>query len=311
MANNQNVNKVVINNAAVIDLTADTVDASHLLQGYTAHDASGAAITGTATAGGGGGGRLRDAHLAYPDRRYYDAYDMTDNDVAIDIAESDWGDVDATFTAVRAYAFVESWSGMPIFGYGGRLRSVTFPAWITAVGEYVCRYCHNLQEMHFTGVGLLDVRGQYNNATLVGNCRSLTEIDFGERALRTYTTSGYYTIADTCAALEHVEVPIYSGSYLTKYSFRSCNSLKTVIVTGEPSQIAANAIDSCSAFATLVIDCPTLVAPVPLGGTLSSTNPTAIYVNDALVEAYKTATNWNTYATMIHPLSEYTGWRQS
>jgi hypothetical protein len=51
MANNQNVNKVVINNAAVIDLTADTVDASHLLQGYTAHDASGAAITGTATAG--------------------------------------------------------------------------------------------------------------------------------------------------------------------------------------------------------------------------------------------------------------------
>ena len=51
MANNQNVNKVVINNAAVIDLTADTVDAAHLLQGYTAHDKSGAAITGTATAG--------------------------------------------------------------------------------------------------------------------------------------------------------------------------------------------------------------------------------------------------------------------
>lgn len=44
---NQYVNKIVINGQTKIDLTADTVDASSLLSGKTAHDRSGAVITGT------------------------------------------------------------------------------------------------------------------------------------------------------------------------------------------------------------------------------------------------------------------------
>lgn len=46
-------NKIIINGEAKIDLTADTVDAAHLAEGFTAHDASGAVITGVMTAGGG------------------------------------------------------------------------------------------------------------------------------------------------------------------------------------------------------------------------------------------------------------------
>lgn len=43
-------NKVVLNNGTVlIDLTADTVAAQYLLSGYTAHDKSGASITGSCT----------------------------------------------------------------------------------------------------------------------------------------------------------------------------------------------------------------------------------------------------------------------
>ena len=48
MANNQYVNQVSVNGTTIIDLTADTVTPSALMEGYTAHDASGAAITGTA-----------------------------------------------------------------------------------------------------------------------------------------------------------------------------------------------------------------------------------------------------------------------
>lgn len=41
-------NKIVLASGEVlIDLTADTVDAAHLLSGYTAHDKSGAPITGS------------------------------------------------------------------------------------------------------------------------------------------------------------------------------------------------------------------------------------------------------------------------
>lgn len=47
---NEYVNKVVLSNGTtLIDLTADTVDAAHLLSGYTAHDMSGASVTGSCT----------------------------------------------------------------------------------------------------------------------------------------------------------------------------------------------------------------------------------------------------------------------
>ena len=45
------VNKVDINGATVLDLTGDSVTPETLLQGATAHDASGAAITGTMVRG--------------------------------------------------------------------------------------------------------------------------------------------------------------------------------------------------------------------------------------------------------------------
>lgn len=49
MASNPYYNKVVNaeTGTTLVDLTADTVDAAHLAEGYTAHDASGAPITGT------------------------------------------------------------------------------------------------------------------------------------------------------------------------------------------------------------------------------------------------------------------------
>ena len=49
MASNQYASKIVINGVTEMDLTADTVTAADLLSGKTAHDRSGAPITGTCT----------------------------------------------------------------------------------------------------------------------------------------------------------------------------------------------------------------------------------------------------------------------
>ena len=49
MAENKNVNKVVYGGQTLIDLTADTVTAGDIIAGVTAHDKSGATITGTDT----------------------------------------------------------------------------------------------------------------------------------------------------------------------------------------------------------------------------------------------------------------------
>ena len=49
MANQYNSKVVLASGEVLIDLTADTVDPSHLLKGFTAHDKSGAPITGDCT----------------------------------------------------------------------------------------------------------------------------------------------------------------------------------------------------------------------------------------------------------------------
>ena len=47
--NNGYINKVIYDGTTLIDLTSDTITASDLLYGVTAHDASGAPITGSCT----------------------------------------------------------------------------------------------------------------------------------------------------------------------------------------------------------------------------------------------------------------------
>ena len=51
MAENPYVNKVVFGNDTLVDLTEDSVTANNLLEGETAHSASGAPVTGTAKQG--------------------------------------------------------------------------------------------------------------------------------------------------------------------------------------------------------------------------------------------------------------------
>lgn len=49
MANQYNSKIVLATGEVLIDLTSDTVDAAHVLEGYTFHDKSGAPVTGTNT----------------------------------------------------------------------------------------------------------------------------------------------------------------------------------------------------------------------------------------------------------------------
>lgn len=76
MADNPYVNKVEYGGDTLIDLTSDTVDADHLATGYTAHDASGAPITGTMA-----GGRVA---------TYYTTCSTTASTAAKEITVSGW-----------------------------------------------------------------------------------------------------------------------------------------------------------------------------------------------------------------------------
>ena len=82
-----------------------------------------------------------------------------------------------------------------------------------------------------------------------------------------------------CISLEEVRIPATMTS-IQKGTFGFCTALKTIICEATtPPSLDANAWYGSNAL-------------------------TAIYVPDASLEAYKTATNWNQYADRIHPLSE-------
>lgn len=102
----------------------------------------------------------------------------------------------------------------------------------------------------------------------------------------------------------------YSNPRVTSirgYAFYSCTSLTTInlpLVT----TIAQYALSKCTALTALILRNEAKICTLQKASTLQST-PIAsgtgyIYVPDALVDKYKAATNWSTYADQIKPLSE-------
>lgn len=70
------------------------------------------------------------------------------------------------------------------------------------------------------------------------------------------------------------------------------------------TSISSNAFNGCANLQKLIFR---YAIPPTLGASAFANTSFPIYVPDASLEAYKTATNWNTYADRIHPLSEIEG----
>lgn len=78
-------NKVIVNNQTILDLTADTVTAATLKKGVTAHDASGAQITGTMEEASTSETWVLDSTSYFPDDAYNDVTfnaDFTSNGIS-------------------------------------------------------------------------------------------------------------------------------------------------------------------------------------------------------------------------------------
>ena len=106
---------------------------------------------------------------------------------------------------------------------------------------------------------------------------------------------------ESCSKLTSVSLPAVTS--IGDDAFYNCSALTSVSLPAATS-IGGSAFESCSALTTLYIGIESDTVC-----TLSSTNAipssvTDIYVPDALVESYKTATNWSSFANKI---KTYTG----
>ena len=134
-----------------------------------------------------------------------------------------------------------------------------------------------------------------------GNCKELVDVDLPaatnieayafsgcsalERLVLPLVTSIGYSAIEKCSSLKVADFPMVT--YIREYAFYNCSSLVAVILR---STTSAN-IASSSAF----------------GGSGIAKKTGYIYVPAALVDTYKAATNWSTYADQFRALEDYTG----
>ena len=132
-------------------------------------------------------------------------------------------------------------------------------------------------------------------------CSGLTDVN-----LPAATTITQYAFSG-CTGLTDVNLP--AATTIGQYAFNGCNNLKCVDLSGSAKPIINTyAFQNCSKLNAVIIrsdTVATLSGTNALTGTLIAQGLGGIYVPDDLVDTYKAATNWATYAANIYPISAY------
>lgn len=155
--------------------------------------------------------------------------------------------------------------------YGCRwIKKITIPETVTIWNNNCFNGCQNVEEIHLpsgmTGTG----------------------------------TSGF----NQCRKLKKINVENFTS--VGNYGFQRCDELEKLDFYNL-TQIGSSAFNECEKLATLIIrtDSVCKMANInALTGTPIASGTGFVYVPDDLVESYKTAENWVTYASQIKPISE-------
>lgn len=136
-------------------------------------------------------------------------------------------------------------------------------------------YANSLKEIHLPTVTIINAYALGRNESLTTAYLPLVSIIQGGNSF------------DGCVALTSIELP--SITSLSGGSFNGCTALTSVTI-GTNASTTLCTLTGTNAFANTPI--------------ATSETSGFIYVADSLVEQYKTADNWSTYATKIKGISE-------
>lgn len=209
---------------------------------------------------------------------------------------------------------------------------------VTSIGDFVFRNCQSLTNINIpksvTSIGMGAFQGCYpltnvtipESVTSIGigtfsSCYSLTNINIPESVTsigpaafqESYsltsinipdgiTSIGLQTFS-SCYSLTSINVPS-SVTSIGQNAFNNCTNLENITIPNSVTSIGEHAFTNCYLIQNYVFNCTSVPT---LSGTSVFTNinqvATIIWVKDELVENYKSATNWSTYATYIKPIS--------
>ena len=181
-------------------------------------------------------------------------------------------------TSIGDFAFYNCYS----------LAQITLPSGVTSIGASMFYNCYSLAQITLPS-GVTSI-----GASMFRNCNSLAQITLPSGVTSIGASMFYY-----CYSLAQITLP--SGvSSIGDYMFRNCYSLAQITLPSGVTSIGTYAISACYGLAFCDF---TACASVP---TLAATNAfeeipadCEIRVPAALVNEWKAATNWATYASKI------------
>lgn len=160
------------------------------------------------------------------------------------------------------------------------------------IGEYAFYGCGNLVNFEFPYLCGIGAYAFYNCFRLAIN--KIENNDFVPSDIGAYA---FYN----CLGIQELTLPYYTGN-IGVYAFANCDNInKLNIISINSGNIENNAFANCSQlkeiniYATSIFDIGTNV----FSGISSNA---VIYVPHGTLEAYRTATNWSTYASIIQEL---------
>ena len=208
----------------------------------------------------------------------------------------------------------------------GKLEAVSFSDTVCCIGASAFSGCSSLKNANLEGTTRVDSYSFYN-------CASLQSVTLGKESYAPAFYIGYASFRG-CTSLRTVKFnsmrPIISGDQ----AFMDCTSLVDVVFPGTFGSSVYNTFNGCISLKALYYtsENTNTVGPGSFRGAsalgafvLTSTKGTwylpnvnafddtpiangtgYIYVPEALLDTYKTATNWVTYADQFRALEQYT-----
>lgn len=170
---------------------------------------------------------------------------------------------------------------------------------ITIVEQYAFSRCANLRIVDLPNVTTA-------NSYAFEACTSLTEINIPK------CSSAARSIFNSCTSLKKIVLPavtsiINETASNTGY-LAGCTSLEYVDMLVITS-IGGRCFNGCTALTTLAIRTNTvasLVSTNAFSNTPIAKGTGYVYVPRSLVDSYKAATNWSTYANQFRAIEDYT-----
>lgn len=206
----------------------------------------------------------------------------------------------STVTAVGDYAF---------YNCGG-ITSITVPSTVQTFGDYVFAHCRKLTtatiQPQFTKLyGTFSECSRLTNVTipntvtnngyLFNSCEKLNYMPSMPNATQLMERVFYDT------GLVNAVIP-NNFTYLAWHSFRYCDNLLTIVIPSSVTTISITAITRDRSLNWIEFQGatpPTIIADSSSVALFSDTNDCPIYVPDAAVNDYKTATGWTDVASRI------------